>query len=123
MSQPPVVIVVDDDPGMSRAMARMIELGGMTPLLFPSAEAMLADRCDGAACIVIDVQLPGMDGLELHEMLVARGDRTPVLFVSASEEAEARAHDATGSPAAFLAKPFSGLALLERLKTLLDKVA
>jgi len=120
MSQPPVVIVVDDDAGMSRAMARMIEAGGMTAMLYGSAEAMLADARE-ADCIVIDVQLPGMDGFQLYEALASRGSRVPVVFISASEEAEARARELEDPLVTFVAKPLSGRALLETLKSVLDE--
>ena len=123
MPQPPLVIVVDDDPGMSRAMGRMIETAGMTPVLYRSAEAMLDGGRHDAACVVIDVHLPGMDGFQLYERLAARGDRAPVVFVSASEDAEQDARARAGHSVTFLAKPFSGLALLERLRSLLDEAA
>jgi len=117
--RPPLVIVVDDDPGMGRAMARMIEAGGMTPRVYDSAEAMLDAERDSAACLVIDVQLPGMDGIELYHALAARGERLPVVFVSASENAQSRASELDGSLVTFLAKPFSGLALLDQVKAML----
>jgi len=122
-AQKPLVVVVDDDPGMSRALARMIEAGGMTPVIHGSAESMLAAGHRAAACIVIDVQLPGMDGFQLYETLAARGNRTPIVFISASEEAEAQAREIHDPLVTFLAKPLSGLTLLETLQALVDKAA
>jgi DNA-binding response OmpR family regulator len=117
-ARPAVVLVVEDDAGMSRAMARMIELAGMVALVYPSAEAMLANAPQTIDCAVLDVQLPGIDGIALAERLP---HAVPVIFVSASDEAESRVRALPGAPRVFLAKPFSGQALIEALERLLGE--
>ena len=114
----PIVAVVDDDPGTSRAIARMVELVGMAPVLYASAEGLLEEGPDGVDCAIVDVHLPGMDGIELCERLA---DAVPVILVSASEEAEERVRAMPRAPRAFLAKPFPGHALLETLKRLVGE--
>jgi len=112
----PKVIVVEDDPGMRQAMIRILGLGGFEPVAFASAEDMLDSAGDlGALCIIIDVQLPGINGFALHARLSSLGRDRPAIFISAFEEAEARAQARkSGSP--FLPKPFSGHSLLDTVR-------
>ena len=112
----PRVIVVEDDPGMRQAMIRILGLGGFEPVAFGSAEDMLEKADDlGALCMIIDVQLPGINGFALHARLASLGREHPAIFISAFEEAEARAQASrTGSP--FLPKPFSGHSLLDAVR-------
>ena len=114
----PVVVVVDDDAGMTRAIARMVELADMTPVSFPSAESMLESAPRAIDCAIIDVHLPGMDGIELAHRLAGA---VPVILVSGSEEAEERVRSLQGPPQAFLPKPFPMQSLLEALKRLIEE--
>ena len=112
------VIVIEDDPSMCEALARILRLGGFVPAPYGSAEAFLRDtRESQAVCMIIDVRLPGMNGFALRDHVMARGGMPPVIFITAFEEPGARAQAArTGS--AFLAKPFSGRALLETIRAI-----
>jgi two-component system response regulator FixJ len=118
MTPRPVVVVVDDDPGMSRAIARMVEVARMTPVVFASAEAMLGSAPEAIDCVIADVHLPGMDGIELLQRLDAS---IPVILVSASEEAEDRVRALPGRPRPFLAKPFAARALLDLLSLVMRR--
>ena len=112
MKARPVVVVVDDDAGMGRAIARMVDVAEMEAVVFPSAETMLASAPDTIDCVIADVHLPGIDGIEL----VGRLDASiPVILVSASEDAEARVQAMPGPARPFLAKPFPAQALLDTL--------
>ena len=79
-----VVVIVEDDSSMRQALDRILRLGGWVPAIYSSAEALLAehDRAPGsiarAACLVLDVQLPGLSGFELHDRLSAVGPMPPV---------------------------------------------
>jgi FixJ family two-component response regulator len=108
--------MVEDDPSMSQALARILRLGGYVPQSYRAAETLLDNRKKSdVVCMIVDVQLPGMDGFALHELLMALGDVPPVIFITAFDETEGRARAAkTGS--AFLAKPFSGRILLETIR-------
>jgi len=112
----PVVVIVDDDPGMVRAMARMVELAGYVPVVFASAESMLESAPAVVDCVIADVHLPGIDGIELAGRLEAS---VPVILVSASEEAESRVRAMPGPPRVFLPKPFPAQSLLETLSRMI----
>lgn len=112
MVRRPVVVIVDDDAGMVRAIARMVEIAGMAPVGFASAESMLQAAPATIDCVIADVHLPGMDGIELAGRL---GASIPLILVSASEEAEERVRAMPGAPPVFLPKPFPAQQLLETL--------
>ena len=107
-----VVIVVEDDHSLGNSLERILRLGGLVPLPYPSAEALMADGLADSACLVIDVQLPGISGFALHDRLASKGPLPPVVFISAYDEPDAR-EAAARVGALFLAKPFSGRLLLE----------
>jgi FixJ family two-component response regulator len=87
-------------------------------LHFASAEAFLkSDRLHDAHCVISDVQMPGMNGLELQEKLIAQGYRLPIIFVTAFPEMKVRAQAVAAGAIGFLAKPFSD----EELIACLDK--
>lgn len=116
----PVVIVVDDDDSLRDAMTRLLNAAGFEPVAYASAESFLAAglRPD-AACVVSDLRLPGMTGLDLVADLAARGASVPVVLITA--------HDSVGmadlvrqrGAAAYIAKPFRGTALLQVIRSLL----
>jgi FixJ family two-component response regulator len=98
---------------MLQALARILRLGGYSPLTFPSAEAMLESSSAGSvACLVLDVHLPGLTGFELYERLTGMGTRVPVIFITAYDEPESRDQAVSAGAAAFFTKPFSGRELL-----------
>jgi len=118
-----VVYVVDDDPSMGRAMVRILDSMGMRPVLFASAEELLA-HCELAAdCLVIDVHLPGLDGVALYERLRARGHVPPVVFVSGSGSAQEHVMTLSGPCRTLLSKPFTAEALSDAVKRLLQEAA
>jgi FixJ family two-component response regulator len=82
-----VVAVVDDDQGMRQAMRRVLETEGFVTEIFSTAEAFLASgAASRARCLVLDIQLPGMSGFDLHRHLLASGDAIPTVFVTAHED-------------------------------------
>jgi FixJ family two-component response regulator len=112
------VVIVEDDASVSQAMARMLRAAGLDPVTFASAEAMLASRATAPAplCLVIDVQLPGMNGFALRDRLAGAGVLPPVVFITAFDEPETRAAAGRAGAAAFLAKPFTGRVLLDTIR-------
>ncbi|APV51261.1 hypothetical protein BWI17_17175 [Betaproteobacteria bacterium GR16-43] len=108
------VIVVEDDVSVSHALVRVLRLGGLEPVAYPSAEAFLDEAGEfQAICLIIDIQLPGMSGFALRERLADSRALPPVVFMTAYDEPESRERAAAAGAVAFLAKPFSGRALLE----------
>jgi FixJ family two-component response regulator len=107
----PRIVVVEDDTGMGQALERILRAGGFTAIVFGSAEAVLAAGAAATAdCLVLDIHLPGMSGLDLYRQLAPRGDEVPAVFITAHDEPAVRAEaERMGS---YLAKPFSGRALL-----------
>lgn len=117
------VVVVEDDPSMSQAMARMLRVSGMIPVMFSSAEELLeSDDREAALCIIIDVQLPGLSGFALRDRLFAKGAMPPVIFITALDNPDARALAERPGTFAFLPKPFSGQTLMSTLRRLEETV-
>ena len=114
---PPKVLVVEDDESMRQAVERILGLAGFEPRAYASAEALLAaGTAEGAACVVSDLRLPAMSGLELLAALRARGFRAPLVLITAYDE-PGLAEEATRRGAAhYLAKPFQGIALLAAVR-------
>lgn len=113
---PPIVVVVEDDAGMSRAIERIVRAGGYTAVMFGSAEEALASESTATAdCLILDLGLPGLSGFDLHDRLILRGQTSPVIFITAHDDVANRLEAARLGAKSFMAKPFSGRDLLEAL--------
>jgi len=107
----PTIVVVEDDFSMRQAIERILRVGGFAAVLFDSAEAALAASVPATAdCLVLDIHLPGMSGIDLYRRLAPHGDVLPAVFITAHEEPAMRA--VAESMGGYLAKPFSGRSLL-----------
>jgi FixJ family two-component response regulator len=105
------IVVVEDDDGMRRAFERVLSAAGFHAVTFASAETLLhCHAADGAACIVLDIHLPGLSGFELRRELV-RTSSAPPSSSSPADDRSARAGAAPGA-AAFLPKLFAGRVLV-----------
>jgi two-component system, LuxR family, response regulator FixJ len=113
--EPPLVVVVDDDASFRRAVGRLIGLWGYRTFSFGSAEEYLGTGVE-TDCIVLDVHLEGMSGLELQAVLAAQKKSIPIIFVTAMDDPVARQSALDAGAAAFLEKPFDDYSLLEVLK-------
>jgi FixJ family two-component response regulator len=114
------VLVVDDDDGMRQAIERLLEVAGFVPAVYTSAEALLADRgAAGAACVVSDLMLPEMSGLELLAELRVRGWRTPLILITAFDAPGRQEEAVRCGAAAYLVKPFLGSVLLDAIRAVL----
>ena len=115
-----VVAIVDDDASVRVSTRRLLRWSGLRAEAFGSAEEFLRSEFLGqTSCLVLDVRMPGMDGLELQRRLTEIGQRIPIVFLSAraSEEEEKRALRA--GAAGFLRKPVSKEALLSAIESVL----
>src|SRR5215813_8662699 len=90
-TDPKTVVVVEDDASMSQAMERILRLAGLAPVAFASAEEASASHAvENAVCLIIDLQLPDLNGFALRDRLAGRGAVPPVIFISAFDEPDAR---------------------------------
>src|SRR5260221_7886372 len=120
----PVVSIVDDDVSVRRSARRLLLCSGLRAEAFASAQDFLqSGRVGETACLLLDMRMPGMDGLELQRRLAETGWLIPIVFLSAraSEEEERRALRA--GAANFLRKPVSKEALLQAIRAVLESPA
>jgi FixJ family two-component response regulator len=107
------IVVIDDDALVRQALEDCMESAGFMVEGFGSAEEFLESGCGrDAACLILDVQLPGITGLELQEKLAGAGNRLPIVFVSAQGTGANRETAIRQGAAGFLAKPFRRAELL-----------
>jgi FixJ family two-component response regulator len=109
--------VVDDDESLRRSLARLLRAVGMQPITYASAEDFVADlKKPHFDCLVLDLQLPGMSGIELRNWLTTHSVTTPVLFVTAHDDPKSRAHALAGPCAGFFRKTDAGSGLVEAIR-------
>ena len=111
----PTIFLVDDDPGVLRALARVLREDGWSVETFESAEAFLA-RPDPKAegCLVLDVTMPGLDGLELQQQLAAAGEALPIVFISGHGDIPMSVRAIKAGATDFLTKPVEARRWLTR---------
>lgn len=115
------IIIVDDDPGMGRAIQRVLGAAGWNAEVFLSGEALLeSDSVPEAAAFILDLSLPGLSGFELGSLLASEGVRAPFIFVTAYDRPIARAKADRLGAAGFFIKPFSARALINTLSSVLS---
>lgn len=116
------ITIVDDEREVRCAVRRLLKAVGLDAEGFSSAEEFLdapsTRRCD---CLILDLRLPGMSGLELQSRLRAAHPKLPVIIVSARDDAGTRAQALQKGAFAFFGKPFGDEALLQAVRTALDK--
>jgi FixJ family two-component response regulator len=116
-AKPIYVAVVDDDERLCQSYSRLLRAAGLQPITYLSAEAFLADKKQPQFdCLVFDVQLGGMSGIELSRQLTAAGGRTPCIFITAHDDPEARAEAEAAGCAAYFRKTDSGADVLEAIR-------
>ena len=110
------VAIVDDDDSVCRSFGRLLRTAGFQPITYSSAEAFLEDtkhpRFD---CLVLDIQLGGISGLELSQRLSAVNDRTPVIFITAHDDPGVRAEAEASGCAGYFRKTDAGTLVLEAI--------
>jgi FixJ family two-component response regulator len=107
VSHTPVIAIVDDDESFRHATLSFVRSLGYSASAFPSADAFLnSNAIENTDCLITDVQMPGMSGIELQNVLLAQGNRLPVIFVTAFPETEARGNALRAGAVGFLGKPF-----------------
>ena len=108
-----IVSVVDDDESVREALRGLLKSAGFRADVFASAEEFLSSgRLGATGCLIVDVRMPGMSGVELQEQLIASNPALPIIFISADGDDEVRARALKRGAIDFLYKPFSDEALL-----------
>jgi FixJ family two-component response regulator len=111
------VAIVDDDPSLCRSFSRLLRLAGYEPWTFYSAEDFLADDGRGRfACVLLDIQLGGMSGIELQRTMSARGEPMALIFVTAHDEPAIRAEAVQAGCAGFFSKNDDGERILKAVR-------
>jgi FixJ family two-component response regulator len=114
--QPTVVIVVDDNPAFLKSVARLLHVHGFETRTFASAEALLdSDAARTATCLLLDIHLAGISGIELHRRLAALGSNCRVIFMTAIDDDATRKEALNAGCVAYLRKPFATHLLLDAL--------
>jgi FixJ family two-component response regulator len=112
------IIIVEDDAAVRKAIERLLRAACFPSVQsFPSAEALLETNAgEGAACLVFDIHLPGISGLDLRRRLTASGHQPPVIFITAHDEPTLRAEAELLGCVGYFRKPFEGSELLQVIR-------
>jgi len=114
--KPFTVYVVDDDDSICRALKRLLKAFGFQALTFESAEDFLESTADlEKGCLVLDINLPGMTGLDLQEKIASRGANCPVIIITAHDNPQWREQARKAGAVAYLKKPFGEQLLLNAI--------
>jgi FixJ family two-component response regulator len=120
--KPSVVIIVDDDSSFRTFLARLIGSIGLKTVLFASAEEFLkAPEPDGPACLVLDVQMPGLSGLDLQRELAQRRRALPIVFMTGHGDIPMTVEAMKAGAVSFLPKPFRNQDLIDAVKEGLNR--
>lgn len=116
-----LIAIIDDDEAMQDSLHDLMEAAGLVARTFGSAEEFLdSDLHRKAACLIVDVRMPKMSGLQLQATLKEEGCNVPIIFITAHGDARMRIRAMREGAVEFLAKPFDHQLLLKRIRTALD---
>ena len=112
-----LVAIVDDDQSVQSALKDLMESAGLSARCFGSAKEFLeSDEWNQTACLVADVRMPGMSGLQLQAKLRAEGSRIPIIFITAHADTKMKMQAMNAGAVEFLSKPFDDEVLLEKVR-------
>lgn len=120
MNKIPVISIVDDDESGRIALSSLVRSLDCEPSLFSSAEEFLVyPRIRETACLISDVQMPGMSGLDLQSELIKTGQKIPIIFITAYPEESVRKRAQSAGAIGFLSKPFDGQLIVDCIEKIL----
>ena len=118
----PVVYVVDDDISVRESLELLIRTAGWQPELFESAQKFLScPKVTAPSCLVLDVNLPGLNGLDLQKQVAAWRVNMPIIFITGCDEVPTTIQGMKSGAAEFLTKPLSGEVLLSAIQQALER--
>jgi len=121
LGQTKLVAIVDDDDSLRTAVQDLLEAVGLPAQGFASAEEFLKSGIQrGTACLITDIRMPGMSGLELQKQLNAERCRIPIIFITAHGDEKMRLQARREGAVEFLSKPFDNEALLDSVRAALE---
>lgn len=116
-----LIAIVDNDEGICRTLSSLLRSHGYAVATFPTAEQYLrSEVVDETECLILDVNMPGMSGLDLQSQLIADGHTMPIIFVTALSDDEMRARAAENGASGWLIKPFRQEALIDLIERALS---
>jgi len=118
-----MISIVDDDQSVRKAISALVRSLGYAAATFASAEDFLeSDRVDDTSCLITDVQMPGLNGVELQRRLIADGRPMPIIGITANPEENIRTQMLEAGAVGFLSKPFNDACLIDCLGTALKSI-
>ncbi|MBV8338130.1 MAG: response regulator [Alphaproteobacteria bacterium] len=121
MASTPVIAIVDDDESVREALTSFVRSLGYAAIAFERAEDLLSStRRHGVSCVITDVQMPGMTGLELYHQLVKSGQPTPTILITAFPDERMRERALRAGVIGYMTKPFSEDDLVACIRSTLE---
>ncbi len=117
----PLVAIVDDEPAVLRALKRLVEANGFSARTYSSGEELLDSCLDGVKCVVLDINLAGISGIETKRRFPPAERQLPVIFISALDSPKVQQEVLGAGCSGFLRKPFTGKHLIGALHKALDR--
>ena len=123
MPKIPAISIIDDDASVRSAVSRLVRATGYVAYAFASAADFLnSQHLRDTSCVIADVQMPGMSGIELQSLLHSRGYSMPMIFITAFPDENSRMQAIQAGAVAFLTKPFDATTLVDSIDSALRKV-
>lgn len=121
MQTPPLISIIDDDESMRCAVKSLVTSLGLNARTFASAEEFLrSSQVEHTSCLITDLQMPGLNGVELQKMLLAQDRHIPIIFMTAFPEERLRTRAIEAGALGFLSKPFESQMLINLIEKAIE---
>jgi FixJ family two-component response regulator len=122
MARAPLISIVDDDDSLRRSLGNLLRSLGFRVQEFASAQAFIGSQnARETACLILDVRMPGMNGLDLQRHIAASGWRVPIVFITSHADDDARTRALAAGAVGFLSKPFHEQDILDAINAALSR--
>jgi two-component system, LuxR family, response regulator FixJ len=120
MDDKPLIHVIDDDAAMRDSLGFLLDVNGFKPLVYDSADAFLREATEPLGCVVSDIRMPGINGIELVRKLKDRGSACPVILITGHGDVALAVEAMKAGAVDFIEKPFDDAALLDAIRSALN---
>jgi FixJ family two-component response regulator len=117
----PAVFVVDDDVSVRESLKNLLRSVGLKVETYPTAKAFLSSRCSGPGCLILDVRLPGLSGIDLQQQLLETNREIPIVFITGHGDIPMSVRAIKAGAVEFLTKPFRDQDLLDAVRQAIDR--